>query len=119
MMQHGGAGRYRRLDVLIETMKHLDDRFQLDFMLVSDDHRDISDFKQPASHDHSIAFVQPVKLGRVVEALSHYDVGLCAFDLHSYCAANTLLNKRFDSIQARLCVVIVHAPDMSKLVQQY
>ena len=119
MVHHGGASRPRRLDVLIETMKYLDDRFRLDFMLVPSDLRYISELKARASDDRRIAFVPPVKPNEIVEMLSRYDVGLCAYASHSYSIANTLPNKLFESIQARLCVVIAHAPGMNRMVEDY
>jgi len=118
MVHHGGASRMRRLEIMIDAMAHLDDRFRLDFMLVPGDAAYIVSLKKRASSDPRIAFVLPVAPDEIVEKLSLYDVGLCTYAPHSFNALHSLPNKFFDFIQARLCIAAGPLPEIARLMEQ-
>ena len=119
MVHHGGAFPPRRLEIMIDAMAHLDERFRLDFMLVPNDPSYIETLKKHASSDSRIVFVPPVKPMEIVERLSAYDVGLCLIPPDNFNARHALPNKFFDFIQARLCVAIGPSPEMTRLVEQH
>jgi len=118
MVHHGSASRLRQLEVMIDAMAHLDDRFRLDLMLVPGDAAYIASLEKRVSSDPRIAFVPPVTTDEIVEQLSHYDVGLCTYALYSFNALYSLPNKFFDFIQARLCIVAVPLPEVVRLMEQ-
>ena len=118
MVHHGGASRMRRLEVMIDAMAHLDDRFLLDFMLVPSDPGYVKTLVNRASSDPRIAFVPPLAPEEVVEKLSHYDVGLCTYAPYSFNGLHSLPNKFFDFIQARLCIAAGPLPEVGRLVEQ-
>jgi len=119
MVHHGGASRARRLEVMIDAMALLDERFQLDFMLVPNDPGYVKALKNRASSDPRIGFVPPIAPDDVVETLSHYDVGLCTYAPYSFNGLHSLPNKFFDFIQARLCIAAGPLPEVARLVEQY
>ena len=119
MVHRGAAIRQRRLEVMIEAMKHLDDRFRLDFILVPQDEAYLEELKRRASSNPRIAFVSPVSPDAVVEAISAYDVGVYSLPPYSFNARYALPNKLFDFIQARLCLAIGPSPEMRRIVEQY
>ena len=119
MVHVGSAAPYRRLEILIEAMAQLDERFRLDFMLVLGDSRYLAKLERFASGDSRIGFVPPVSPDEIVGRVSAYDVGLCTYAPHSFNALYALPNKFFDSLQARLCIAIGPLPEMQRLVEQY
>ena len=100
-------------------MALLDERFQLDFMLVPNDPGYVKALKNRASSDPRIGFVPPIAPDDVVETLSHYDVGLCTYAPYSFNGLHSLPNKFFDFIQARLCIAVGPLPEVARLVEQY
>ena len=119
MVHVGAAARYRRLETIIETMTRLDDRFRLDFMLVLGNASYLGKLQRLASTDSRVRFIPPVSPDEIVEAISAYDVGICAYAPHSFNAQYALPNKFFDCLQARLCIAIGPLPEMQKLVERF
>lgn len=119
LVHHGVAIRPRRLDIMIDAMSHLDDRFRLDFMLVPNDPRYLEELKKRASSNPRIAFVPDVEPGRIVEAISRYDVALCTYEPHSFNGLYALPNKFFEAIQARLCIVINLLVEMKQYLDEF
>lgn len=119
MVHHGYALRLRRLEIMIDAMGHLDNRFRLDFMLIPNSSGYLSELKNRASSDPRIRFLPPVKPTEIVERLLDYDVGLFLLPPYSFNARYALPNKFFDFIQARLCVAIGPSPEMKRIVEQH
>ena len=119
VIHHGVAIRPRCLEVMIDAMTHLDDHFRLDFMLVPNDPRYLTELRRRASPNPRITFLPHVEPERIVEVISDYDVALCTYMPHSFNGYYALPNKFFDAIQARLCVVINPLEEMKKLVDKF
>ena len=119
MVHHGGAAPSRRLEIMIEAMDQLNDRFRLDFMLVPNVPKYVAALKRRASSDPRIAFVPPVDPDEIVERLSSYDVGLCTHALDGFNGRYALPNKFFDFVQARLCTVVGPSIEIKGLIEQY
>ena len=119
MVHHGGASPPRRLEIMIEAMNQLNERFRLDFMLVPSVPKYVAALKRRASSDPRIAFIPPVDPDEIVERLSSYDVGLCSHTLDGFNGRYALPNKFFDSVQARLCTVVGPSIEMKGLIEQY
>lgn len=119
LVHHGDALRLRRLDLMIDAMAHLDDRFMLDFMLIPNSSGYLRELKKRASSNPRITFLSPVEPSKIVDRLAGYDVGLHLLPPYSFNARYALPNKFFDFIQARLCVAIGPSPEMKRIVEQY
>lgn len=125
LIHHGGANPSRRLELMIEMMNYLDDRFTLDLMLITPSiankaTRDyLNHLKSLIAINPRIRIVPPVKSHEVVDFIKSYDVGVFLIPPINFNYENTLPNKLFDFIQARLAIAIGPTPEMQRLVNQY
>jgi hypothetical protein len=72
-----------------------------------------------AKSDARINIVPPVSSSEVVATVHKYDVGVFLIPPINFNYRNTLPNKLFDFIQARLAVAIGPTPEMAQIVTQY
>lgn len=76
MIHHGVASRSRQLELMIEMMSHLDQRFTMDLMLVEGEAAYMQFLRQKAQHDSRIRFVEPVPMPQICARTNGYDLGL-------------------------------------------
>ncbi len=125
LIHHGIVNKSRRLELMIEMMRHLDDRFTLDMILMTSDYASsqtrtyIDQLKQKANEDARIKILPGVKSHQVVSTIHSYDIGVFIIPPVNFNYANTLPNKLFDFIQARLGIAIGPTPEMAAIVNQY
>lgn len=125
LVHHGIANPSRRLELMVEMMKKLDDRFTLDLMLMTSDFASgktrsyIEEFKKTASADPRIRILPPVKSHDVVETINRYDIGVFLLPPVNFNYANALPNKLFDFIQARLGIAIGPSFEMAEIVREH
>jgi glycosyltransferase involved in cell wall biosynthesis len=125
LVYHGIVNPSRRLELMVEMMSHLDERFTLDMILMTSDYASpktkayISEFKKKAEEHSRIRILPPVKSDQVVHAINPYDIGVFLIPPINFNYANTLPNKLFDFIQARLCIAIGPTPEMASIVNRY
>lgn len=125
LVHHGIANPSRRLELLGEMMNHLDKRFSLDLFLVTSSYASggtkdyIRRLKEQLESDPRIRVLPPVAGPDVVRTLSEYDAGVFLLPPENFNYANTLPNKLFDFIQARLAVIIGPSPEMASVVRKY
>jgi len=125
LIHHGIANPSRRLDLMIAMMEHLDERFSLDLILMTSDFASsktksfIEDLKEQASKNPRIRILPPVKSHELVQHITKYDIGVFLLPPINFNYANTLPNKLFDFIQARLGIAIGPTPEMAEIVNQY
>lgn len=125
LVHHGIANPSRRLELMIEMMKHLDQRFTLDMILMTSDFASektkayIRSFTAEAQKDPRITILPPVKSDDVVHTINQYDIGVFLIPPVNFNYANTLPNKLFDFIQARLAVAIGPTPEMAAIVETH
>lgn len=125
LIHHGGSTPSRKLELMIEMMTHLDDRFTLDLMLIvpqlasAQTANYINYLKGLSANDKRIQFLPPLKSEELVAFLNQYDVGVFLLPPINFNYANTLPNKLFDFIQARLAIAIGPTPEMEEIVNHY
>jgi hypothetical protein len=119
LVHHGAAIRSRHLEKMIDVMKHLDDRFTLDFLLVGNDEAYFDELRTRAASDPRIRFLEPVPMPEICRALNRYDVGIFLLPPVNFNYRHALPNKFFEFIQARLAVAIGPSPEMARLVEAY
>ena len=125
LVHHGIANPSRRLELMVDMMKHLDERFTLDLILMVSDFAApqtrlyIDEFRRRAEADPRIRFLPPVPSEQVVTHISEHDIGVFLIPPVNFNYANTLPNKLFEYIQARLGVAIGPSPEMAAIVTQY
>lgn len=119
LIHHGAAIRSRHLGVMIDMMKHLDERFSLDFMLMETDVLYIKELRQAAQGDPRIRFVSPVSMPEICRQINNYDIGVFLLPPVNFNYKYALPNKFFEFVQARLGVAIGPSPEMAALLHIY
>lgn len=125
LVHHGIATPSRRLELMIEMMEYLDDSFTLDMYLLSEGfsaQKTIQypeELKQLAAKTKRVNILPPIKRELIVSTINHYDIGIFLIPPVNFNYANTLPNKFFDFIQARLAVAVGPTPEMAEIVNEY
>lgn len=125
LVHQGGAIPSRKLELMIEMMAYLDERFTLDLILMppqlssAKTSNYIGLLKQLASSNSRIRILSPLKSNEIVDFINQYDIGVFLLPPINFNYANTLPNKLFDFIQARLAIAIGPTPEMAEVVKQY
>jgi hypothetical protein len=125
LVHHGIANASRRLDLMIDMMKLLDDRFTLDLMLMTSNYASgqtkayIDALKTTAAQDPRIRILPSVASKDVVRTINQYDMGIFLLPPINFNYANTLPNKLFDFIQARLAIAVGPTPEMADIVNEH
>ena len=119
LVHHGGAIPSRKLELMVDAMSYVDDRFHLDLMLVPGDTAYLARISNLA-HDHPrVRVVPPVPMLDLPRHLNQYDIGVFLLPPTNFNYRYALPNKFFEFVQARLAVAIGPSPEMAQLVQQY
>lgn len=125
LIHHGIANKSRNLELLFDMMNHLDDRFTLDLILMTSDYASaptkayIESLKEKASKTEKIRILPAVKSYEIVEKINAYDIGVFLLPPVNFNYANTLPNKLFDFVQARLGIAIGPSQEMASIVKKY
>jgi glycosyltransferase involved in cell wall biosynthesis len=119
LIHHGGAQPERRLELMIEALDLLDDRFELDLMLMPTSPSYIARLHRLACERDRVRIVDAVSQRQIVAAINAYDVGIFVLPPRSLNQRFVLPNKLFEFIQARLAVVIGPSPEMAEIVNGY
>jgi glycosyltransferase involved in cell wall biosynthesis len=120
LVHHGLAGRVRSLEVMVDAVIKLDDRFQLDFYLVSRDDAYMDELKRRAEAANGrIRFMDPVPMEALPETINRYDVGIVFFPPTTWNLAHALPNKFFECVQGRIAVAISPSVEMIPFVERY
>jgi hypothetical protein len=125
LIHHGAANPSRQLEIMIGMMNYLDDRFSLDLMLLTPSIANkktrgyLDSLKNLIKDNPRIKIIPAVKSEEVVNFIHPYDMGIFLLPPINFNYANTLPNKFFDYIQARLAIAIGPTPEMARLVNQY
>jgi hypothetical protein len=125
LIHHGIANQSRRLELMIELMDMLDDRFTLDMILMTSTYASgktkayIATLKDAAARNGRIRILPGVKSNEVVKTIRDYDMGVFLIPPINFNYANTLPNKLFEFIQARLGIAIGPTPEMANIVRKY
>jgi hypothetical protein len=125
LIHQGSANPSRKLELMIAMMELLDDRFELDLMLL----------KPPVTHRTSFAYYQkleklltnnkrvrlvpPTPSEKLIEALHEYDMGIILIPPVNFNYANTLPNKFFECIQARIALAIAPTPEIAQMTKDF
>ena len=119
MIHHGLALRSRKIENMIEAMDHLDERFELDLMLLGEDTRYLDSLRSLARARPRVRFRPPVPADRIPEETRNYDIGLFLLEPTNFNYLHALPNKFFEFVQARLAIAIGPSPEMARLVRKH
>jgi hypothetical protein len=125
LVHMGIATPSRQLELMINMMHFLDDRFTFDFYLLTPGFASkktmtyIDDLKQIAEHLPNVRILPAIKSNEVVKTINQYDIGVFLLQPVNFNYKNTLPNKLFDFIQARLAIAVGPTPEMAEIVKRY
>ena len=125
LVHHGIINPSRRLELMIDMMARLDSRFTLDMILMTSDYASaqtrtyIHEFRRRAEENPRIKILPSVRSDKVIDTIRQYDIGVFLIPPINFNYANTLPNKLFDFIQARLAIAIGPTPEMANIVTRY
>lgn len=123
LVHQGIANPSRKLELMFEMMANLDERFQLDLMLVEPTFKSgieyLGRLKAMAANDNRINFVPARSTEELIPALNEYDIGIVLIPPVNFNYRNTLPNKFFECIQARIALAIGPIPEMKKITEAY
>jgi hypothetical protein len=118
LIHHGGAMPTRQLELMIDTMKLLDERFELHFMLVECNPKYMRSLERRAEKTGRVFFHPTVPMTAIARETNKYDMGIYLLRPNNFNNKHSLPNKFFEFIQARLGMAIGPSPEMSKIVKQ-
>ena len=121
IIHHGNASSSRKLELMIEMMNFLDDRFELYLMLVAKRTNKIyfNKLKKISKGYSNVYFLKPVTYSEIVPYSNQFDIGI---QFHPPVNINLqfgLGNKFFEFIQSRLAIAIGPSSEMRKYVEKY
>lgn len=125
LVHHGIATPSRKLELMIQLVSLLDSRFTLDLMLLTPGFASqktkqyLNVLKIMAAQEPRVKIVPPVSSSEVVQTIHQYDMGVFLLPPVNFNYENTLPNKLFDFIQARLGIAIGPTPEMAAIVNEY
>ena len=119
IVYHGLAGASRKTEVMIEMMDFVDERFQLDLMLMPTDDPYFRKIVAMAESRRNVKIIPPVAMNEIVPLINKYDIGLFLCPPTNFNLSYALPNKLFEFIQARLAVAIGPNNEMKKIVLRH
>jgi len=120
LVHHGGSNANRRLDRMIDVMRHLGPEYTLDLMLIAHQPVEYERLKRVAADVPNVRFVDPVPMTKIARHLNaHYDIGFYLLEPQNLNQTYALPNKLFEFIQARLAVVTGPAEEMGAILKSW
>jgi glycosyltransferase involved in cell wall biosynthesis len=119
IIHHGASIPSRKIENMIEVMKHLDERYSLDLMLTDLDRNYLSSLKKKSEANPRINFVPAVRPDEICRAINNYDIGMYILQPSNFNNLYALPNKIFDFVQARLCIAVSPNPEMADMIRKY
>ena len=121
IIHHGNVSSSRKLELLIEMMKYLDNtKYELNLMLVSTASTKLylNKLKYDAKN-LNIVFLDTVKREEIIPFCNQFDIGVIFLPPTNFNLKYCLANKFFEMIQSRLALAIGPDIEMSKYVRKY
>lgn len=121
LVHHGLATAARGLEVMLEVMALLDERFTLDLFLVEHppEREYMERLRARAAALPRVRVLAPVPMRDLPRCLNEYDVGLSVILPTTVSLKLSLPNKLFEFIQARLAVAIGPSVEMRRVVEAH
>ncbi|MFM7666797.1 MAG: capsular biosynthesis protein, partial [Bacteroidota bacterium] len=119
IIHHGLALPQRKIENMIEMMDYVDDRFELDLMLVFRKEEYKKELEQLIGTKNNVRLIPPVTTDEIVPYISQYDIGIYLLEPNNFNNKHALPNKFFEFIQGRLAIAIGPSPEMAKIVTDF
>lgn len=121
LVHSGAAVQGRNLELTIDVVSALPERFSLDLYLVpaNDGGKYLDSLMERAPADGRIRFLAPVPPMSLPDTLNAYDLGVFWLPPVHTNGRLTLPNKYFDYVQARLGIAVGPSPEMADLTVRH
>lgn len=119
LVHSGAARRNRSLGMMIEAVRQTSRDVTLDLYLVPNDPAYLEELKRDTTDLPSVRFRDPVAPADLPRVLNDADVGVFVLPPLTFNYLNTLPNKFFDFVQARLALIVGPSPEMAGLVREH
>jgi hypothetical protein len=119
IMHHGLALPQRKIENMIEMMDFVDERFELDLMLVFRKEEYKKELEQLIGTKKNVRLIPPVSTDEIVPFISQYDMGIYLLEPNNFNNKHALPNKFFEFIQGRLAIAIGPSTEMAKIVTDF
>lgn len=117
LVHSGAARRNRSLGVMVDAVRQTTREVTLDLYLVPNDPAYLAELRAAAADLPQVRFRDPVTPQDLPAVLNDYDVGVFVLPPLTFNYLNTLPNKFFDFVQARLAMIVGPSPEMASLVR--
>jgi glycosyltransferase involved in cell wall biosynthesis len=118
LVHHGLALPERGIELMVQLLDYLDDRFTLDLVLIEHESKYAQTLTCYTKHTNRLRILPAFKHEDIVQSLSIYDMGLFLLPPRNTNQAYALPNKFFEFIQAGLAVAIGPTPPMARIVKK-
>lgn len=119
LIHHGAAIAERHLELMIEMMPYLDERFELYLMLIPNDKTYYENLKEKSKIYPCIYFIDAVKTSEIAKRINEFDIGIVFVPPVCLNYKFGLGNKFFEFVQARLMLGLGPLQEMVKISEQY
>ncbi|MEO8446698.1 MAG: hypothetical protein ABI528_04340 [bacterium] len=119
IISHGSAIRSRKIELMIEIAKLLDDRFSMDLMLIPNDIAYYNSLKEIAEVSCNVRIISPVDFKDIIYYCNQYDIGLYMIFPTNLNNKFSLPNKFFEFIQSRLAIITGPSDEMKNYIDKY
>lgn len=116
VIHHGSAIPSRRIEDMIEMIDHLDERFEIDFMLTPSNPLYLEKLKTLIASKKRLRLLPPIPMQELPNFCNNYDVGLFLLKPVNFNYEYALPNKFFEYIQSRLAIAIGPSREMKKII---
>ena len=114
LVHHGAAIPSRNIENMIKLMDFLPQNYELTLILLE---RNPEYYKYLKSFESQrIRFLKPINFDKIPKNLNCYDIGIYFLEPSNFNEENSLPNKFFEFIQARLCIAVTPVNEMKKIV---
>jgi len=121
IIHHGIASPSRKLELMIEVMKHTDSRFELYLMLVHTKftERYVKKLRSLAKNMDNVFFIGPVSKHDLVSFTNRFDIGMIFVPPFNFNLQHGLPNKFFEMVQSRMAVACGPFIEISPYIKKY
>jgi len=119
LVHHGGAKESRKIELMIELMNNLDDRFELDLYLIKYHSSYYEHLINLAKQNGRINIFKEIELEKINNTLVNYDIGLIMFEPTTFNLEYSLPNKLFEFIQSGLAVISYPLPNIKNIIETH
>jgi len=119
LIHHGIAAKSRNIDIMFSLFECLDDRFELDLIMVPGDGKYIERMKEKAKRWPQVRCLPPVPMKEIVPTTNQYDMGVYLLPPVNFNYLYGLPDKLFEFLQARLALALGPSPEMAKVARHY